>query len=182
MTWTVGWLGAADADELFDELMADVEWEQPTITSFGTAHLTPRLSKWFGDVAYTYSGARHEALPMPTSVDGLRRRLGSELGLSYNSVLVNLYRDGRDTVGMHADNEPELGAEPIIPTVVLGATRDFAIRTNATGERWLIPAAHGDLLLMGAGCQSQYTHGIPRRAHVSGPRISLTFRLVHANS
>lgn len=116
-----------------------------------------------------------------SELDELRKLLEGRLGLRFNSVLANLYRDGHDSMGWHSDNEPELGDEPAIASISLGAERDFLIRNcdrRAAAEKHVIPLTHGSLLLMQGKSQQDWQHALPKRRKVLAPRINLTFRLI----
>lgn len=108
----------------------------------------------------------------------LRERLRFQLGVDFNSVLANLYRDGSDAMGWHADDEPELGEAPVIASVSLGATRRFLLRAREGGERLALDLPHGSLLVMAGGTQAAYRHALTRTRRDVGPRVNLTFRLV----
>lgn len=177
-------LDAAEADALLAELSAAISWEQHRIRLFGREHPAPRLSCWIGDpgAAYTYSRTRFEPRPWPPVLDQLRRRVERACGSAFNSVLANLYRDGRDSMGWHADDEPELGAEPVIASLSLGATRRFLLQARDGSARQALPLQHGSLLLMAGATQRHYRHALPRALRVSAPRLNLTFRQVQAAS
>lgn len=169
-----------------DDVERAVQWSQTTIKMFGREILQPRLTSWMGDAAYTYSGRRHEPAPMPDGVARIRETL-LELRPGFNSVLANLYRNGSDSVAWHADDEPELGDEPVIASVSLGAAREFRIRRwspvnpearRARADSWTITLRHGDLLVMRGRSQADYQHCIPKTTRPTGPRINLTFRTV----
>ena len=123
-------IASSDADELLAELLVLPDWEQPLLHLFGRDVPTPRKVAFYGDagVSYAYSGFVHEARPWPPSITSLRARLASEHGLRFNTVLANLYRDGRDSMGWHSDDERDLGPQPIIGSVSLGAERRFLLR------------------------------------------------------
>lgn len=171
-----------DADGCFEALLDELPWEARTIRLFGREVLQPRLTAWVGEpeAVYTYSGTRHTPLPWTPTLATLRARLTAELGLPLNSVLCNLYRDGRDAMGMHSDDEPELGAEPVVVSLSLGATRRFLLRHRRGPERGKLDLAlrHGSLLVMRGPTQRLYRHGVPREPRLSAPRINLTFRQV----
>jgi alkylated DNA repair dioxygenase AlkB len=173
------WIASDAADGLFVALRDGVAWERHRIRLFGRGVDAPRLSCWIGDpeAIYTYSRTRHAPHPWPDALLAIRERLRAEYAADFNGVLANLYRDGNDGMGWHADNEPELGAHPLIASLSLGATRRFAIRhrSNATC-RIDIELAHGSLLLMGGATQSHYRHALPKTARAVGARINLTFR------
>jgi len=172
VTHTRGWIGPAEADRVFTTLSRGIPWEQKP-AAFG--HPTPRLTAWFGSETYTYSGIRNAANPWLPELDVLRRRLETETGAEYDSCLANLYRDGRDSVAWHADDEPELGIDPAIASISLGGVRDFKLRHNQTRAVSNFALGPGDLLLMRAESQSDYQHSVPKRARAEA-RINLTFR------
>ena len=175
----------AEADALFAALHGEIAWAPHRLRIFGRDVTTPRLSCWIGDddAVYVYSGARFAPLAWTPTVARLRDELRARYGFDFNSVLANLYRDGRDTVGWHSDDEPELGAEPLIASLSFGAPRTFVLRSRATRARALsLELAHGSLLVMAGATQRRYQHALPRRARVDGGRINLTFRRVVAGS
>lgn len=177
------WLSASEADALFDTLLREVPWRSRSLRIFGREVLEPRLVAWLGEpeAVYTYSGVRNVPEPLPPALLALRERLERELGLGFNGVLCNLYRDGRDAMGLHRDAEPELGPDPVVASLSLGASRRFQLRHRhvARGRLDLV-LAHGTLLVMRGTTQRFYRHGVPREARVSEPRINLTFRRVFA--
>lgn len=175
------WLASAQADALMQALLVEVPWETHRIRLFGREHASPRLSCWIGDpgATYRYSGTRFEPRPWPSVLLPIRERLGRELGVDFNSALANLYRDGRDAMGWHSDDEPELGAEPVIASLSLGATRRFLLKHRAEPEQRLaLDLGHGGLLVMAGQTQRAYRHALPRTARPVGPRVNLTFRRI----
>ena len=174
------WLPAERADELLATLRDAVRWETHRIRLFGRWVDSPRLSCWIGDreAVYTYSGTRFEPHPWPAALRELRRRLAAELGCEFNSVLANRYRDGRDCMGWHSDNEASLGPEPVIASVSLGASRRFVLKHRQAAPKLELSLSHGSLLLMGGETQANYRHALPRTAKPVGERINLTFRRI----
>jgi alkylated DNA repair dioxygenase AlkB len=172
------WLAPREADALLAALVAELCWEQRTIVLFGRAVLQPRLIAWAGALGYRYSGQTLPPRPFTPTVDRLLQRVAERAGVGFNHMLANRYRDGRDSMGWHADDEAELGDDPVVATVSLGATRRFALkpRRNADGRGQAIDLGSGSLVIMGGACQRHYVHGIPRQADVRDERISLTFR------
>ncbi len=170
-----------EAQELFAALRTGIDWTQEEIVLFGERRRVPRLVAWHGDpgAGYTYSGTHHEPRPWTHGLLAIRRRVAQLTGHSFNSVLLNLYRDGRDGMGWHADDEPELGRDPVIASVSLGATRRFRLRhrRNRAGPVTL-PLTDGSLLLMGGTLQHHWLHAVPKTATVVGERINLTFRSI----
>ncbi|WP_221796902.1 alpha-ketoglutarate-dependent dioxygenase AlkB family protein [Oceanobacter mangrovi] len=167
------------ADQLLRQLLTELPWHSDTITVYGKQHVIPRLQCWLGDpgLSYCYSGKTLSTQPWHPLLQQLNQALNQKLGLNNNSVLCNLYRDGQDVMGWHSDNEPELGAEPVIVSVSLGAIRDFALRRRGHSRMdCKLPLPHGSVLVMQAGMQRSWQHSLPRRAGISQPRINLTFR------
>ncbi|MBJ6982379.1 alpha-ketoglutarate-dependent dioxygenase AlkB [Luteimonas sp. MC1572] len=182
------WLARAEADALFERLRADVPWTMHRIRMFGRLVDSPRLSCWIGDAGagYTYSGTRFEPQPWPPALADLRARVAETCGEEFNSVLANLYRDGRDAMGWHRDDEPELGARPVIASLSLGATRRFVLKEAVAAGSGAVPSklalelGHGSLLCMAGDTQRHYRHALPRTARAVGPRINLTFRRIRS--
>lgn len=175
------WLSPEQADELFEDLQASIAWEVHRIRLFGRLVDSPRLSSWIGDpgAGYVYSGVRFEPRPWPGALEAIRDRLLSTTGHRFNSVLANLYRDGRDAMGWHSDDERELGVRPVIASLSLGATRRFVLKHRRQPDRKLaIELPHGSLLLMSGETQANYRHSLPRTARPVGPRLNLTFRYI----
>ncbi|SHJ35858.1 DNA-N1-methyladenine dioxygenase [Hymenobacter daecheongensis DSM 21074] len=172
------------AEALLAELTATIAWRQEPITLFGKPVLQPRLTAWYGDPAarYAYSGLALEPQPWTPALLRLREQVQAAAGSPFNSVLLNLYRTGQDSMGWHADNEPELGPAPVIASVSLGAARRFRFRPRHPQQllhepvSLLLPA--GSLLLMRGSTQQHWLHAVPKTAVPTGPRLNLTFRLV----
>ena len=178
-----GWLSPAEAVALFDAAREAVPWEVHRIRMFGRWVDSPRLSCWMGDeeATYRYSGARFQPRPWLPVLADLRERLAAECGSPFNSVLANGYRDGRDAMGWHRDDESELGDAPLIASLSLGATRRFLLK-DADGHRHALDLASGDLLVMSGDSQRGYRHALPRTAKPVGLRINLTFRRILPSS
>ncbi|MBA2237492.1 MAG: alpha-ketoglutarate-dependent dioxygenase AlkB [Lysobacter sp.] len=178
-----GWLGHGDSGALFEDLRRGLAWEVHRIRLFGRLVDSPRLSCWIGDpgARYRYSGADFDPHPWPAALLPVRERLARELGIHFNSVLANLYRCGNDAMGWHSDDEPELGAEPTIASLSLGARRRFVLRHRSDPDRKLaLDLAAGSLLVMAGQTQQHYRHALPRTRRAVGERINLTFRHVSA--
>lgn len=174
-------LAAADADAALAVLRDGIAWRQDSMKLFGRAIPLPRLTAWYGDddATYTYSGITSRPNGWTPALLALRARVEAMAGASFNSVLLNRYRDGRDHQGWHADDEPELGRDPVIASLSLGVARDFVLRRNVDhARRIVLPLAHGTLLVMHGGLQHHWRHAVPRRLRVAGERINLTFRAI----
>lgn len=185
------WLPQEAADALLEQLLEEIPWERHRLRMFGRELDAPRLSCWIGDPAavYTYSRTRFEPHPWTPALQALRERVERSSQARFNSVLANLYRDGADSMGWHSDGEAELGAQPVIASLSLGATRRFRLRrrlprgTRATPADTLeVPLVHGSLLCMSGATQHLYQHDVPKSARVSAPRINLTFRLIQPSA
>lgn len=163
-------------------LLSEISWQQDTLWIAGREVLVPRLQCWMGDLGsnYGYSGIRLEPEPWNDLVLEIKADVEERSGQAFNSVLLNLYRDGRDSVSWHADDERELGADPVIASVSLGETRRFDLKhkTDKSRERLRLDLPHGSLLIMGKGIQNNWLHQIPKSNYVSSPRINLTFRQI----
>lgn len=172
------------ADELLAELIATTPWRAESITLYGKTFLQPRLTAWYGDAAqttYSYSGLALKRLPWTPTLQGLRETVQALTHETFNSVLLNYYRDHRDSVALHSDDETELGATPTIASVSIGATRKFVLKHKTRPDlkpvRVELPA--GCLLLMSGPTQRHWKHGIDKQTTPCGPRINLTFRRIH---
>ena len=170
------WIDASD--RLLAALRDELAWEQREIVLFGRRVLQPRLIAWAGSLGYRYSGQTLEPRAPTPTIALLTARVVGETRVPFNHVLVNRYRDGSDSLGLHADDEPELGPDPTVATLSLGATRRFVVkpRRATLGAGRSLDVEQGSLLVMGGTCQRHYVHGVPRQAGVTGERISLTFR------
>jgi len=165
---------------VFDYLYNNTAWEQPEIVMFGKKHKQACLSTWHSDagVNYVYSGVERVAHPMNEVLSEIRRRCETAARAKFNSVLVNLYRDGSVGMGWHADNEAVNGREPTIASVSLGATRRFDLRHRQSRHTVKVDLENGSLLVMSGLSQHCWMHQIAKTAKPVGARINLTFRLV----
>jgi len=161
----------------------EIPWQQHRVRLFGREIECPRLSCWIGDAdaVYTYSQMRFEPQPWTSALRELQASVSSLCGEKFNSVLCNLYRDGRDSMGWHSDDEPELGPEPIIASLNFGASRRFRLRHRCKRSRGVdLVLENGSLLRMAGATQKLYRHDVPKTRALVGPRINLTFRRIHA--
>jgi alkylated DNA repair dioxygenase AlkB len=180
------WPGAfapGEADTLFARLRAGIAWREEEIVIFGERRRVPRLVAWHGDpgAAYRYSGVVHEPEPWNEALCEVRARVEALSGHAFNAVLLNLYRSGADGMGWHADDEPELGRDPVVASVSLGATRRFRMRHRRRRALTVdLDLGHGSLLVMEGSTQHHWVHAVPKTARPVGERINLTFRRVVA--
>jgi alkylated DNA repair dioxygenase AlkB len=199
------WLPPARAAELLAALQAEVPWKQEAITLYGRRHLLPRLTCWMADpgCGYRYSGLANAIESWSPAAAELRQALHQLTGWRFNSLLLNRYRDGRDAMGWHADDEPELDPAAPIASLSLGGPRDFRLRPRPSPRRppgapppvgyataatngpaspdcapFNIPLHNGDLLLMEPPTQLWWQHAVPRRLRLYEERLNLTFRVV----
>ena len=161
-----------------------IDWRQDQISLFGRTVPIPRLQAWFGDQPYTYSGVNLSPQSWIDELSRIRASLTELLAYDFTNVLVNLYRDGQDSMGWHRDNEPELGSEPVIASVSLGAARRFQLRhlDRANNGEPVVnyQLTPGSLLVMAGETQHYWEHCVPKLGKTvqCGPRINLTFRKV----
>ncbi len=172
-----------DADfarDAFHVVRTETTWEQPEMIMFGKKYAQAGLSTWFTNsgISYQYSGIVREAHPMTRLLSSIGAMCTKHTGAQFNSVLVNLYRDGQDSVSWHSDNEAINGKEPTIASVSLGATRRFDLRHKETKEVIRVDLEDGSLLVMSGLSQQCWVHQIAKTKTPVGPRINLTFRLV----
>ena len=175
-----GFISRSEADSIFDELVKTLDWQTEELSLYGKRILVPRLVAWYGDrgAVYRYSGARHEPLPWSPLLLALRERVAGLVPCSFHSVLANYYRDGNDSMGWHADKEPELGINPVIASLSFGAARLFKLQHTKTKQVVDIVLEPGSLLLMRGSLQHHWRHCLPKtRQPVSG-RVNLTFRRI----
>jgi alkylated DNA repair dioxygenase AlkB len=173
-------LGTADADRLQGDLAASIAWRQETATIMGRRVPIPRLTAWHGEAGYVYSGIAMAPAAWTPPLLELKRCAEAHAGQPFNSVLLNLYRDGRDSVSWHADNEPGLGRNPVIASLSLGATRRFQLKHRTRASRVAIDLTHGSCLIMAGATQHHWLHQLPKTARPVAPRINLTFRSMRA--
>ena len=179
-------LGQEEAQTCLIDLQQSLAWRQDEIVIAGKTIPVPRLNVWYGDerASYTYSGIHFESLPWTVRLHQLRDRIEQQvradtsLAPAFNSVLANWYRHGQDSVAWHADDEPELGSDPLIASLSLGATRRFCLRHNTRGDRFELPLTSGSLLVMAGRTQHHWQHQVPKEQGVTEGRINLTFRRV----
>ena len=177
-----GFLNAPEATQLFKTLLATIDWRQESMQMYGRAIPLPRETAWYGQGRYTYSKIANPPQPWTPELALLRDRISAAYSANFNSVLLNRYRSGSDSVSWHADDEPELGNRPVIASVSLGEERKFQIRSNnEPKDRIDLVLGHGSLLIMRGLSQRDYKHQIPKVSEVRrtlADRINLTYRLI----
>lgn len=176
-----GFLDSMEALRLLDELQTTVPWRQPVLTIAGRQVMTPRLTAWYGDggVVEEPAGTRQRPYPWTESLLKIRRRVAEVSGVEATSVLLNYYRDGKDSVAWHSDSESWLDDSPVISSVSLGEERPFEFRRKADHRsRYRLVLANGSLLVMQGPLQRDWEHRIPKSSLPMIPRINLTFRKI----
>jgi alkylated DNA repair dioxygenase AlkB len=175
-----GFYGLQESQQLFELLEQEIAWETRKIKLFGKVHDVPRLSAWYGDPgkSYTYSGIRMEPQPWTDSLKAIKARVEAFAGRPFNSLLLNLYRNGTDYVAWHADDEKELGENPVIASLSLGETRRFQLRHKSDKDIVSLELGSGSLVLMAGTIQTHWMHRIAPTKKLLGPRINLTFRQI----
>ncbi len=175
-------LGVGERRSLREYLIENVAWRQEPIKIFGKEVMQPRLTAWYGDpdTAYSYSGIVMEPLPWTEPLAEIKKRIEDFAGTPFNSVLLNYYRDGQDSMGWHSDNEPELGPNPVIASLSLGGVRRFHLkhRKRKELETKRMDLLDGSLLVMGGALQHHWLHQISKTKKAVAGRINLTFREV----
>jgi alkylated DNA repair dioxygenase AlkB len=165
--------------QIMQRLLEETAWKAETIFLFGKETPQPRLSAWYGEKSYTYSGRTFQPLPFTPLQLEIKRVVEQVTGRRFNSVLLNCYRDGNDSMGFHSDDEPELGREPAIASVSFGDTRTFILKHKRQPRTLKLDLTDGSLLLMAGKLQNCWRHGINKERSPHGPRINLTFRRIY---
>jgi alkylated DNA repair dioxygenase AlkB len=181
LRYWAGFLPMNEADNYLEVIQRETPWEQTRIRIAGRVLSIPRLNAWYGDPGahYGYSGANLPLLPWTETLAGLRHQVIRATGESFNSALVNFYRDGNDSVDWHSDDEAELGKNPAIASLSLGVEREFQLRTRQKPHQHRkIVLNHGSLLVMAGTLQHHWQHRIAKTPAITGARINITFRLV----
>lgn len=179
--WFPEFLDQEEADAYFDYCHDQLKWTSGTVKLFGREHVIPRKQIYFADpgMTYGYSGKRLKPREWDRKVLEIKGRIEALTGASYNACLMNLYRDGNDSNGWHADDEKELGKCPTIASVSLGTTRPFHLKHKKIKEKHTFQLSHGSLLVMQGKLQHCWKHQIPKSKRIHTPRVNLTFRKVY---
>ena len=170
---------SGQSDRFFDGLQSNVAWKHEPVKLFGKEIMQPRLTAWYGDKDYSYSGITMQTQPFPPLLLEIKQAVQFKTGVEFNSCLLNNYRDGNDSMGWHRDNEKNLGKFPFIASVSFGAARKFQFRNYA--EKDLVKTIYlenGSLLLMQGETQRHWEHRLPKIPKSTETRINLTFRSV----
>lgn len=176
------YLDNSSSDKLLETLLERNQWEREIFKIYGKSISAPRLTSWFSDpmVSYRYSGKKRFGKPFTPELFQLRQILNARLNVHFNFVLANFYRDGKDYVGWHADDEPDLGSRPLIASISLGESRRFRVRHNSRKVTESIDLVHGSLLIMRGQSQSHFKHCLAKTKRLVNSRINLTFRTIQS--
>lgn len=168
------------ANQLYQNLMVNLAWQQESIQIYGRKVAIPRLQAWYGDkqTTYRYSGLEMHPIPWTKELYSLKQKLEQACDSPFNSVLANWYRNGQDGMGWHADNETELGEQPVIASLTLGYPRDFDFKHRRSAQKIRISLQNGSLLVMAGNTQQHWLHSLPKRSNLVQGRINLTFRKI----
>lgn len=181
LEYTEHFLSQKESDLLFEKLLNSVSWEQRTQKMYDKMVITPRLTAWFGDSekSYKLGGKQFAVNPWLPELLNLKQKIEESSGYKFNSVLLNLYRDGNDSVAWHRDKESELGNRPVIASVSLGQVRNFDFRkVDDHRQKYSLALQNGSLLIMKGNLQVDWEHRIAKSTKQMKPRINLTFRMV----
>ncbi|MCK9605686.1 MAG: alpha-ketoglutarate-dependent dioxygenase AlkB [Methylomonas sp.] len=176
-----GFYGPEQADDYYQRLYQSLAWRQEQLFIYGRWLNVPRLMAWYGDPCahYRYSGVDHQPLAWSVDLQTLRGNVEAVCKHGFNSVLANLYRDGQDSMGCHADDEQELGQKPLIASLSFGDSRLLRFIHRKTGQKLDIDLGHADLLVMAGELQHHWRHELPKTRKSKQPRINLTFRRIY---
>lgn len=177
-------LSDKDAGDYLGKLLKVTDWQTETIRIAGIERQVPRLTAWYGDkgASYAYSGVLHHPVAWSHELLTLKSKVEQCCGESFNSALLNLYRNGKDSVAWHSDDEPELGRQPVIASLSLGAPRSFQLKhKKAPHLRHKLTLTSGSLLVMRGDTQQCWSHQVPKEPAVTEPRINITFRNIVTN-
>ncbi|MGQ1787989.1 alpha-ketoglutarate-dependent dioxygenase AlkB family protein [Saccharicrinis sp. GN24d3] len=172
--------GMDEANRHFKSLLNDIEWKQEFMNMYGKKLPFPRLTSWYGDndKPYSFSGITLAPMQWNETLLEIKRKIEPKAETRFNSVLLNRYRNGNDSISWHTDAEKELGTNPIIASVNFGATRKFQLRHRETKEKIELGLSHGSLLIMAGELQHYWQHQVPKTKKEVKERINLTFRVI----
>lgn len=182
LTLWPSWLHEVDSFALLQQLAAELNWQQPAIRLYGKSVKIPRQQVWMGEphCRYRYSGTWFTPVRWHPRLQALAAEVSQCCQQTFNCVLLNYYHDGRQHMGWHADNEPELGSNPVIASLSLGQTRRFDLKHRQTDAQLQLNLTNGSLLLMQGACQQHWLHRLPKQSRAGSERINLTFRYIPA--
>ena len=181
LVYQPGLFDRAESQFYLESFIGQTHWKQEIVQMYGKAIKTPRLTAWYGDSnkSYAFSGNKYEPLPWTKELLNIKARVEPIAGMEFNSVLLNYYRDGNDSVAWHSDDEYELGFKPTIASVSFGQERRFDVRSKADHQqKYSVNLENGSLLLMKGDLQQLWQHRIAKSTRPMKPRVNLTFRII----
>lgn len=181
MDYRPGFFNRNESADLMEALKQTINWQQETIQMYGKLLTTPRLTAWYGDnhKTYAFSGKKFDPHPWTPELLSIKQRVDEAVGIAFNSVLLNDYRNGNDSVAWHADDEPELGLNPTIASVSFGQVRRFDVRHKLDHKlKYSVELQNGSLLIMKGDLQHHWEHQVPKSTRALKERINLTFRVI----
>ena len=169
-----------ESSSYFNTLMKETHWKQEKIKMYGKEMPCPRLMAWYGEqqTDYSFSGISLETEPWTETLLEIKSKVEKKCKTTFNSVLLNLYRNGNDSISWHSDDEKELGTNPLIASVSFGGTRKFKMRHKFFSDKLNIDLTHGSLLIVKGETQHFWEHEVPKTKKIVEPRINLTFRTI----
>jgi alkylated DNA repair dioxygenase AlkB len=181
MDYRPGFFSKEESAAFMQKFKGNIAWKQETIQMYGKMLNTPRLTAWYGDnnKSYAFSGKKYDPNPWTPELILIKQRVEQAAGMAFNSVLLNYYRNGNDSVAWHADDEPELGTNPVIASVSFGQIRRFDVRHKKNHKlKYSVELENGSLLLMKGDLQHNWEHQVPKSTRPLKERINLTFRVI----
>jgi alkylated DNA repair dioxygenase AlkB len=182
LEYHAGFFSYTESAALLRAFITAIPWVSEDIRMYGKTIKTPRLTAWYGDQSkeYVFSGIKHQPIPWTNELLMIKKRIEPVSGVQFNSVLLNYYRDGNDSVAWHSDDEYELGLNPVIASVSFGEVRRFDIRHKQERNRkYSIYLEDGSLLVMKGSLQHNWVHQIPKSSKPMKARVNLTFRVIN---
>ncbi|CAN5424499.1 alpha-ketoglutarate-dependent dioxygenase AlkB [soil metagenome] len=182
LEYNPGVFSAQESLNFMRQFIQSVPWQQRMVTMYGKQMITPRLTAWYGDAGrgYTFSGSKFDPLPWTKELLLIRQKTEAVAGITFNSVLLNYYRDGNDSVAWHSDDEYELGEKPVIASVSFGQVRRFDVRHKTNHQnKYSVDLENGSLLLMKGDLQHNWEHRIAKSTKPLKERVNLTFRVIN---
>lgn len=180
LMWHPTFYAQGDSEMIYRQLLEEINWNQGKIKLFGKEYLVPRLEAFYAskNQTYAYSGQKLTTNTFTPLLVSIKSTIEQSTSFHFNSLLANLYRTGNDSNGWHADNEKELGKNPVIASLSFGADRLFELQHNQTKEKIKLTLNAGSLLIMGGSMQHCWKHRIAKNKKIQSGRINLTFRTI----
>jgi alkylated DNA repair dioxygenase AlkB len=172
-----------ELSNLFQQMSDEIDWKQDEVMMFGKKLILRRKSAFYSDhgISYTYSHIQKKGLPWTNHLLEIKQKIESEFNLKFNACLLNYYHDGSESMGWHSDDEVELGTNPVIASLSLGAERSFQFKHKLNKHKQSVKLNSGSLLIMKGSTQHHWLHSLPKSLKIKTPRINLTFRFIQSH-